>query len=189
MKKDAARKRIMIDMDDVMVIKGFENLVEKFLGHKIDIKGTNFFAQDLLGDRKDEFFEEFKTVNMYDYVEIIDGAYEVIKELNEKHDVYIVTAYIWRDVPEFSGSILKFKFDYLMREFPFLDPYKYIFAYNKTIIDFDVRIDDRLKNLEGSSGQKLLYSAFHNGSISDNELKEKDVTRVSSWEEIKEILL
>ena len=36
---------------------------------------------------------------------------------------------------------------------------------------------------------KLLFTAYHNKNIADDELKEKKLTRVNSWKEIEKILL
>ena len=75
-----------------------------------------------------------------------------------------------------------------MREFDFLDPEKVIFTNSKNIFKADVQIDDRLPNLKGDVKLKLLFNAYHNKNISDEELKENNVIRVKNWKEIEEIL-
>ena len=71
---------------------------------------------------------------------------------------------------------------------PFIRPEKYIFTTNKNIMNFDIRIDDRMNNLEGSD-IKLLFSAWHNRDIRKEELKKRNVIRVENWYDIEKILL
>ena len=75
-----------------------------------------------------------------------------------------------------------------MRELDFLDPEKIIFTNSKNIFKADVQIDDRLPNLQGDVKIKLLFDAYHNRKISDEELIKNKVIRVKSWDEIEEIL-
>lgn len=50
------KKTIMLDMDDVITIHGLSNIIEKFLGRKLEETSTNtYYRQDLLGDKKDVF--------------------------------------------------------------------------------------------------------------------------------------
>ncbi len=51
------------------------------------------------------------------------------KELNEKYDVYIVTAYIWKEDVIDAVTNLKNKFEYLNYWFPFIDINKFIFIF------------------------------------------------------------
>ena len=71
---------------------------------------------------------------------------------------------------------------------PFIDPGKYIFTQNKDIMNFDIRIDDRLLGL-GNAKIKLLFNSLSNNTISEEELKEKNVIRVNGWDDIEKILL
>ena len=55
-------------------------------------------------------------------------------------------------------------------------------------MDFDIRIDDKLENvIDGNT--KILFNAWHNRDLDDEYLKEKDVIRVNSWDDIEKILL
>lgn len=184
-------KKLMVDMDDVITIKGFERLVKEFLGYDIEWNKieNNYYLQDLLTDKKEEFFKFFITKNMYDYVDIRENCYEVLKLLNEEYDIYICTDYIWREVIEHAGLNLNNKYNFLFKQFPFLDPRKFIFVADKSIINCDVKIDDRPHNLSGNCELKLLFSERHNQNITEEELVQNNMIRVNSWEEIKKILL
>ncbi len=136
-----------------------------------------------------EWNEYFKKHNIYEYVNIIQHADEVIKKLNKFYDVYILSAYILRDIPEFSSQFVKYKYDWLYKNLPFLNPGKFIFTSSKDIIECDIRIDDRLSNLEGKAETKLLFSSYHNKEYSKEELEKQGVIRVNGWREIEELLL
>ena len=182
-------KKIMIDMDDVLVKDDFIGRISKFAGKKFtEDDAGSYYLQDLLGDKKEAFFEEFKKINMYDSVELMDNVVEVVKKLNENYDVYICTAYIWREIIDDCGIILKQKYDYLREKFPFLDPFKFIFTASKNVIKADIKIDDRIDNLEGGN-IKLLYTAYHNKNISNEQLEKQGIIRVNNWLDIKKILL
>lgn len=183
------RKTLMIDMDDVITTGGFLESMEEFLGKKIDItKAKSFYLQEFLGERKKEFFEDFDKINLYKNAKLMDDCYEVIKALNEKYKVYICTDYIWPEAISKSGPNLKNKYEYLMKKLDFFSPRNYIFAADKSIMNFDVRIDDKLINLEGAK-TKLLFDSYHNKDYSDGFLKENGIVRVHNWKEIANILL
>lgn len=184
-------KKIAIDMDDVICDGGYIKLVNKFLKKEYtlqDVKG--YYIQDLIPEeRMQEWKEFYNKHNLYEHVQFLPDAYEVIKKLNEHYEVYVLTAYVNRDFPENSGKILEQKYEWLYNELPFLDPNKYIFTTNKENIKCDIRIDDKLSNLEGEASLRLLFSAYHNLTYTLEELKEKKVVRVNNWKEIEKMLI
>lgn len=70
----------------------------------------------------------------------------------------------------------------------FIEPRNYIFTADKSIINCDIKIDDKIKNIEGAS-IKLLFTAWHNKELSNEKLKKDNIIRVNNWKEIYEILL
>lgn len=182
------KKKIMIDMDDVITQGGFLHLINEFLGssYKID-DFKEFYMQDMLPD-KEAFFSWFVEQNQYDYCEMLPGAKEVIEELNKHYDVYIGTSYVFRDIPHESSVILKQKCDYLKKELPFITPFQYIFLYDKSILNIDIKIDDKPDNLTNCE-RKILFNAWHNNNLTEDELNELGIERVNSWYEIKEKLI
>lgn len=179
---------IMIDMDDVITSGGFLYLINKFLDTNYkeeDFK--EYYMQDIIPN-KTEFFEWFKTQNMYDNATLLPSAYEVIKELNNHYEVYIGTAFLFKEIKNESGFILNQKFEFLKKNLPFIKPEQYIFINNKSLLKVDIKIDDRIENLDGVK-KKILFTAYHNANISNDELNKKDIKRVKSWQEIKRILL
>ena len=88
-----------------------------------------------------------------------------------------------------SAKLFADKYNFLIRELPFLNPEDIIFTNSKNIFKADVQIDDRLPNLQGEVKTKLLFDAYHNRTITDEELQIQGVKRVKSWKEIEDILL
>lgn len=180
----------MIDQDFVICDCGFLYLINEFTHKNYIIDDfANYYMQDAIPtEDKEEWFKFFGSNNMYEHAEFIGNAYEVIQKLNEKYEVFIVTSYIIKDDISISGKVLKNKFEWLQKNLPFINPYNYVFASNKDIIDCDIKIDDRLSNLTGNS-IKLLFTAYHNKKLSDEELNNSNIKRVNNWEEIEKILL
>ncbi len=177
-------------MDDVITFHGLSNLMEQFLGRKLeDTNNKTYYQQDLLGDKKDAFFEFFVTQNLYDHVDIVDNCKEVLEEICKYYDVYITTDYIWRDVPDYAGDNMRNKFNFLNKNFPFLDRRKYVFTSSKNVVKCDIRIDDKIENLVGDDSEKYLFTAYHNKTISKEELEQMGIIRVNGWLELAEILL
>lgn len=182
------RKSIMIDMDDVIVSGGFLFLINEFLGtNYIESDFKSFYMQDKIPN-KDDFFDWFKTKNLYEYATLNNDVVDVIRELNEYYDVFIGTSFIFKEIMNESGYILEQKYNFLIKHFPFLNPYNFIFLGNKNILKCDIKIDDRIDNLKGAK-TKILYTAYHNKDISDKELMKKKIIRANNWNDIKNILV
>lgn len=179
-------KTLMVDMDDVIVSGSFYKKVCEFLGEDIDINTVDtYYLQELLGDKKDEFWKKVENDNFYEGLSLNEGCYEVLDKLNKHFDIYIVTAYLWDGNPDVSGKNLNNKYEYLKEKLPFISPKKYIFTTNKNICNFDIRIDDRLHNLDGAE-TKILVDQWHNRKLTEQELV--GVNRVSDWYQIYQII-
>lgn len=184
------KKTLMVDMDDVITSSQFFNLIQEFLSKKIDINTIKtYFLQDLITeDRRSEFWQYLEDKNFYDNSPLLDDCYWVLEQLNEKYELYIVTSYLWIENQfDISGSNLRNKYTYLREKLPFIKPEQYIFTTNKKILNFDIRIDDRLDNLSGAK-IKILFDAWHNRDYTALELTSQKVFRVFNWLDIYEIL-
>ena len=89
-----------------------------------------------------------------------------------------------------SGCLFKNKYEYLVRELPFLDPTKFIFTNSKHLIKADIQIDDRLNNLDNDVGIHILFSSYHNL----NDKLPENVIRAgthwsNAWKDIENILI
>ncbi len=187
------KKTIMIDMDEVIVVGRFSDFLVDFLGEVNFDNLQTQNRQDLIKGREEEFGKIYKYKNIYkdeegNYIKPLPNCIDVINKLNQKYDVYIVTAYIWGGDVIDASTNLKNKFDYLQYFFPFIDPNKYIFMSDKTKIHFDIGIDDRVFNLKNCD-KKLLFREFRNKKISDKELKSMGIIGINNWLEIEKELL
>ncbi|MBQ1812617.1 MAG: hypothetical protein II119_01530 [Bacilli bacterium] len=181
-------KILLVDMDDVITVDGFLNMLNEYMGTDYTYDDfPTFYMQDILPD-KDKFFTWFKEKNMYDYCRLNDDCYEVLEKLNKHYKLFIATSYIFREIPRDSGHILYQKFEYLKDKLPFINPEQYIFISDKSVLKAYARIDDRTINLIDGE-KKVLFSAYHNGDISDEELRKKGIKRARNWKDVEKILL
>jgi len=185
------KKRLMIDMDDVICNGGFLHLINEFTHKNYTIdEFSKYYMQDIIPEeKKKEWIKFFEQGNMYSHAQFIGTAYESIKKLNEVYEIFIVTAYLIKDDFSISGTNLKNKFNWLQVNLPFISQKNYVFTDNKEIIDCEIKIDDKLSNLDGNAKTKLLFTAYHNKRLTNEELNKKQVQRVNSWEQIEKILL
>ncbi len=181
------KKKLMIDMDNVITTGTFQKQIEDFLGHPISLETTGYYLQDALKSRKEEFFQK-GPLDMYQDAPLMENAYEVIEKLNQTHDLYMISAYQIKDAPYQEGNHLKAKMDYLQKKLPFLDTSQLIFINQKNLVQTDIIIDDSIENLKCGK-MKILYDAHHNQSLNPEQLKKENIIRVKNWQEIKKLLL
>lgn len=178
----------MVDMDDVICANGFLYLLNKYFDSNYVLDDfKNFYMQDIISD-KDSFFKWFMTQNIYDYCDLNDGCYEVMEELNRVYELYVATDYIWPEIATKCGYIVEQKFNFLQDKLPFINSKQYMFLSNKSILNMDIKLDDKLSNLDGAK-TKLLFNAFHNMEYSDMELQSIGVERMKDWFDVKRRLL
>ena len=182
-------KTIMVDMDDVLTYGNFSEILENYLGYIPDYDNIkNYYIQDILGEKKNDFFNKFKDMNMYDNATLLPDCYDVLKELSKYYKIYICTDYIWQEIIAYAGNNLKNKYDFLFQQLDFISPKNFIFAADKSIINCDIKIDDKISNIEGAK-IKLLFTAWHNKEVTKEELDKQNIIRVNNWEDIRKILL
>ena len=185
-------KTIMIDMDDVITHNYTMKFINEFLGTNMNLEEqTDFYLQNLTGDRKEEYYEYISKRNLYGDCPMLDDCKRVLELLNEKYELYIATSYLWNQNSkdnDSSGTNLKNKYYYLKEKLPFIKPEQYIFITNKALLNIDIKIDDRINNLDNCE-TKILFSNWHNRNISKEELEEKKVIVVESWKDIEKLLL
>ena len=179
-------KTLMIDMDNVITDGNFNKYIEEFFNKEVDMHKIKSYeyVQDLVKDDPKGFWKYVEDKDLYKDSILYKDCFEVLKKLNEKYDLYIVTSYLWRDVIDISGKNLGYKYYYLKEKLPFIDSSKYIFTTNKNILKFDIKLDDKLCNLEGAT-VKLLFNNWHNNDI----VCSNDIIRVNNWKEVEEVLL
>lgn len=171
-------QRIAVDMDGVLA-----DVFEQFLNWDEKDTGKRKKREELIGKPE---LEAFPLVKKYVYAEkffrsvsVIKDSQQILSSLNDKYDVYIVSA-----ATEFPQSLSE-KQAWLNEYFPFLSWKQMVFCGSKKIIQADIMIDDHFKNLDNFTGQTtILFSQPHN-LLHDPGRH----IRVNDWQEIAEILL
>jgi 5'(3')-deoxyribonucleotidase len=105
-----------------------------------------------------------------------DGSIEVVKELNNKYDLFVVSAAM-----EYPQSLPE-KLAWLQEHFPFLSWKQFVFCGSKTVVHGDFMIDDLPYNLDGFNGHKSIFTAPHN-------LQTNQYHRLNNWQEVGEFFL
>lgn len=185
-------KTIMIDMDDVITHNYTMKYINEFLNTNLKLEDQDdFYLQNLTGDRVEEYYKYISKRNLYGDCPLIDDCYRVLERLNKNYKLFIATSFLWNQNSnnnDSSGTNLSNKYYYLKEKLPFIKPEQYIFITDKTLLDLDIKIDDKISNLDNCK-TKILFKNWHNKNISSEELKEKNIILVKSWKEIEKILL
>lgn len=185
------KQTIIIDVDEVICDSGFLGAVNEFLGTsylKDDFK-SYYIDAIIPEDRKLDFFNSLKDKNLYENPIMIEGAVNAIKELSTQYEILLCSACVMFGAEQNSGMYFKYKYDFLLKTFPFLNPNTFILTNYKNALVADIQIDDRFENLQSKYvNKKLLMTAYHNRHISDDELEKSGIIRVDSWDQIKNIL-
>ncbi len=173
------RERIAIDMDDVMAdaSKSILHIYNQQFG--TNYKDQDFVEQSFYDVAKDNYQlirPKLHEKGFFRNLEVKKGAVEVVKELNSKYEVFIVSAAM-----EFPNSLLE-KYEWLHEHFSYISWKQMVLCGDKTIIQADIMIDDHEKKLITFTGKKLLFDAMHNRTLNGYH-------RVFTWEDVSKILL
>ncbi|MCX2573717.1 5' nucleotidase, NT5C type [Pedobacter sandarakinus] len=171
--------KIAIDMDEVIAdpLKKFIQLYNRDYNVPLDLKidAGNEIYHHVPKHAKEKWFEYINEPGFFRDLEVIADSQSVISALQEKYEVYIVSAAM-----EFPNC-LKDKYDWLGEHFPFIEWKNIIFCGTK-IVNTDIMIDDRTKNFIDFPGRPLLFTSPHNLLVTAYE-------RVNSWQEVAKLLL
>ena len=127
-------------------------------------------------------------MNVYENATLLPDCYDTLKYLSKHYKIYICTDYIWREIIEYAGNNLKNKYNFLYEKLDFIEPKHYIFTADKSIVNCDIKIDDKVSNIDGAE-TKLLFTAWHNKDLKKEELDNQNIVRVNNWKEIRKALL
>jgi len=171
------RLRIAIDMDEVMADALGEHVRRYNAAFAATITPAELHGrhlEDYVPPAHRAAAEAMLDASFFADLEPMPGCQEVIRELCERHDVFIVTAAM--DVP----CSFDAKYRWLQRRFPFIPPSWIVFCGDKSIVDADYLIDDRTRHFARFRGRALLFSAPHNAH-------EEGYPRVASWADVRQV--
>lgn len=185
-------KKIMIDLDETICSPSYLKEVNKYLNTNYkyeDIK--TYFVEDIIEeDKKQDFLDYFyQNVNAYDDAMILPDALGVIEKLSHFYEIYIVSAFVDKRRIKESSIMAKYKYEWILKNMPFIDPKKIVLTGSKDIIMCDIKIDDKVGNLKGYGETKLLMDQLHNQKYSFEELTNMNIKRVYDWQQVEAILL
>lgn len=173
-------KSIIIDMDEVMAdtMGGMINLYKtKYQGEiKYELMGGGSWIKGFPQEHQAMVRQWLFEPGFFRHLPVMKDSVEVIRELNKKYKVFIVSAAI-----EFPNS-LHDKLGWLNDHFRFLPWQQIVFCGSKSIVHGDYMIDDLVRNLESFNGHKYLYSGYHNVEITGYD-------RLNNWQEAATVFL
>ncbi|MDE1169588.1 MAG: hypothetical protein PW734_00020 [Verrucomicrobium sp.] len=174
------RQRIAIDMDEVVADAlsrhiSLYNAEFKTAFNPADLKGRDLHeaVPQAHAKRTSQFPHE---EGFFDDLTVFPHCQEVIRELQEKYEIFFASAAM-----EFRHSLVP-KHQWLHEHFPFVPWTHHVFCGDKSIINADYLIDDRVKNFTGFRGEGILFTAPHNEGITGYR-------RANDWLEVRQLFL
>lgn len=170
------KETIAIDMDGVIADVEAQLIDWYHRDH-----GVLISREDMIGKSEPEAFPNreavlafLQTPGFFRTLPVMPNAIEVVKELMNDYEIYIVTAAM-----EFPLSLYE-KYEWLQEHFPFISWKNIIMCGDKSVIDTDYLIDDHIKNLDFCKGRPIMFNAGHNSNIDHHQ-------RVHSWDEVRNL--
>ena len=171
------KQRLIVDMDGVLA-----DVYEQFLKYEEAETGFRQKIDTLYGKPEHDAFKNgglyVRTKGFFRHAPVINGSIPALLRLNDQYELFIVSA-----ATEFPQSMEE-KYHWLDEHFPFISWQQMVFCGLKSVVKGDIMIDDHFRNLDNFEGRTILFTQPHNYG-QDN----KTHTRVSSWQEILDLLL
>lgn len=168
------RKVVLLDLDDTIneCGKQFWSLHEQHFGELIDQNDVIDWDLAKFSSKGKEVYHLFTTPGFFRSLELKRYAETLVKNLNERYDLYFVT-----DAPsgtshcdeglEFANPVAD-KRKWVEQHFPFFDASKIIFCAHKWMVIGDVLVDDKpatFYEFQKRGRPFILMDAPHNRSI------------------------
>ena len=173
-------QRIILDMDNVMA-----EINPQYVTYFKKTYGEDLVLEELIAHQKNGTFPDYSRLHklleipgFFRNLPVMADATEVVKNLNEKYELFIVSAAM--EYPQ----ALNEKLDWLEEHFPFIQSKQIAFTGSKKFVCGDIMIDDKVSNLNHFTGKKLLFTHPNNLKYIDSQY-----IRVNNWKEVANILL
>lgn len=158
------RQTIKVDVDGIL-----EDLLIPLIdlykeAHGIEIPYDSFSRYDFMNFKqpvREEFLANLASEDMIRMLEPVDGAYEALADLNERYDVFLVTAT--------SVNLFSLKAEWIVKHYPFIMPDRILRVPGryKSMLNTDFAVDDYHENLKTDIGHRILVDAPFNRSVHD----------------------
>ena len=175
-----ARKRICVDMDEVIADAVAENLkrYNREFNEALtveDLQGRVIW--DAIHPSRHAALEGFLcSEDFFAVLQVMPEAVRVLQALQTKYEIFIATAAM--EVP----TSFVAKYDWLAKHFPFISPSHVVFCGDKSILRADFLIDDNPRQLRRFTGQGVLFHSHHNVGVTE-------WPRVKDWLEVEQMFL
>jgi 5'(3')-deoxyribonucleotidase len=175
--------RIAIDFDSTL-FPSMEKVVElynKKYNASIDMSQINMYdLHDCFpSDVADELLELFVDKSVYDCLTPYKGAVRAVKTLIEHgHEVYIATSTDVRN--------MEWKEELLQKHFPFIPKKNLIRIHNKSLLNADILVDDKLDNLKSTFADRICFDQNWNRDEEADWVY--SIYRIHHWGEIINII-
>ncbi len=173
-------ERIILDMDNVIA-----EINPQYVVYFKQVYGEELKLEELVEHQKNGTFPDYSMLHrllelpkFFRTLPVMKDAKEVVKELNEKYELFIVSAAM--EYP----LALNEKLDWLEEHFPFIQTKQIAFTGSKKFVCGDIMIDDKVSNLDHFNGRKILFTHPNNLKYTSPQY-----TRANNWHEIAKILL
>lgn len=134
--------RVVVDCDDVLV------LCNEYALHLMNKRhGTNFTMSEIRSWREGPYLKErlelFRDPAFVTAQPLYDGARDFVRQLTKTCEIFIMTS-----VP---APVVPARVEFILKNFPEIDPGNIIIGGRKDIMDVDIVLDDAIHNLTDSS--------------------------------------
>jgi 5'(3')-deoxyribonucleotidase len=176
----SSRKRICVDMDEVMA----DAVAEHLLRYNRDFSESVTVADlegkwlwDIVHHERHAALESYlRSEDFFAVLEVMPESQRVMRALQDRYEVFIATAAM--EVPTSFSA----KYEWLGDHFPFIPASHIVFCGDKSILKADYLVDDNPRQLARFHGEGILYTSPHNVNVTGYR-------RVKNWLEVEELFL
>ena len=171
--------RIAIDFDGTLfptIEKVFE-IYNKCHGTNVNLSQITAYSlyDSFSADVADELLELFVEKDVYNNLQPYKGSIRTIKTLVERgHEIYIATSSDIRN--------MEWKEELLQKHFPFIPKDNLIRIHNKSLLNVDVLVEDKLDNLRSTFADRICFDQPWNRDVDVDYVY--SISRVHNWGEI-----
>ena len=178
------KQRMVFDLDDVIVVPNILKIANEVAGTNKTFEDIKTYYMedtfDFTDEQRELFYDKLVSDNIYENAKINEELCSVIKEFSESYDIFIASDSVIYRREKQSAKLFFDKYNFIVRNLPYINSRNIVLCGDKSIVSAKWFIDDKLSNLEQNENiqNKLLFPAYHNKSLSDEELIRKNIVRL-----------